>query len=69
MKKNVPLPATSQASAAGRARARPESRHPVPAAVSGNAPPSVAATAPPAFRAPGRGETASGANPSGAGRP
>lgn len=63
MKKNVPLPA------AGRARARPESRHPVPATVSGNAPPNTAATVPPAYRPAGRGETASGANPSGAGRP
>ena len=69
MKKNVPLPAADQASAAGRARARPESKHPVPAAVSGNAPSSTAATAPPASRPPGRGGATSGANPSGAGRP
>lgn len=69
MKKNVPLPATGQASAAGRARVRPESRHPMPAAVSGNAPSSTAATAPPASRPTGRGGTAPGANPSGAGGP
>ena len=69
MKENVPLPATGQASAAGRARACPESRSPVMDVVSGNAPSSTAATAPPASRPAGRGGTAPGANPSGAGGP